>query len=540
MKKTLLFLVGCVAVTASVRGETPSPPNLVIVLADDLGYGDVSCNNPERGKIRTPNIDRLAAEGMRFTDAHASSGVCSPSRYTLLTGRYHWRTRLQMGIVRPWEEPLIAPDRLTLGKLAQQHGYRTACIGKWHLGWDWPIAEDNRQYFPTNQPAPEDSKAPTAEPVASDAARAAWRWTFRQPIDGGPTTRGFDEYFGTDIPNWPPFCFIENDRTVGIPSELLPTRLLKDNMASIPGPALSDWRLEEILPTLSDRAVEFIERQAKAKRPFLLYMPLTSPHTPLAVNHQWQGKSGLENRAADFIMETDAVVGHILGALDKNGVAGNTLVVFTSDNGFAPYVGAKELEAKGHFSSGPFRGYKGDAWEGGHRVPFIARWPKTIPPGRVSDELVHQADLMATAAEILGVELPPNAGEDSFSLLPLLRGGDAPIRQYAVSQGSAGLLAIRRGTWKLIVGPDGGGNWSDLSAQPAATTAGQLYQLADDPGEQKNLFAEEPEVVAELLAALKQQVANGRSTAGAEQANDVPVKWRRFLKAPAAIQRAGN
>jgi arylsulfatase A-like enzyme len=538
--KSFLFLSCLLPIAADAFGQASATPNIVILLADDLGYGDVAGNNTDRGKIPTPNIDRLATEGMRFTDAHSSSGVCSPSRYTLLTGRYHWRTRLQQGIVRPWEEPLIAPDRLTIAKLAQQHGYRTACIGKWHLGWDWPIAEDDRQYFPTNQPAPANSKSPTAEPVASDAARAAWRATFSHAIGGGPTTRGFDEYFGTDIPNWPPFCFIENDRTVGIPSELLPAALLKNNMASIPGPALPDWSLEQILPTLGDRAVDFIERQAKTKRPFLLYVPLTSPHTPLAVNAEWQGKSGLENRAADFIMETDAVVGRILESLSDNGVAENTLVVFTSDNGFAPYAGAKQLEAKGHFSSGPFRGYKGDAWEGGHRVPFIARWPGTIPPGRVNDQLVHQADLMATAAEILGVDLPARVGEDSFSLLPLFRGGNAPIREFAVSQGSMGVLSIRRGAWKLILGPGGGGNWSDLSAQPAATTAGQLYQLADDPGEQKNLYAEEPEIVAELIAALKDQIANGRSTPGAKQANDVRVKWRRFLKASPAAEKVGS
>ena len=336
-------------------------PNIVVILADDLGYGDVRCYNPDRGKIPTPNIDRLAAQGMRFTDAHSSSGVCSPSRYTLLTGRYHWRSRLQAGIVGVFGEPLIAPDRLTIAGLAKQHGYRTACIGKWHLGWDWPIPKEQRQLFQIG-------KGQDDEASPSEAHLAAWREVFSQPISGGPTTRGFDEYFGTDVPNWPPYCFIENNRTVGVPSVFLPRAVLQNHLASLPGPALKDWKLEPILPALGDHACEFITRQAQARQPFLLYLPLTTPHTPLAVNEPWRGKSGLDSAVADLIMETDATVGRVLNALETSGVAGDTLVLFTSDNGFAPYVGAAQLEARGHYPSGPLRGYKGDAWEGGHRV----------------------------------------------------------------------------------------------------------------------------------------------------------------------------
>ena len=228
-------------------------PNIVVIYADDLGYGDVSCYNPERGKIPTPHIDRFATEGMRFTDAHSSSGVCTPSRYTLLTGRYHWRTRLQRGIVGIWEEPLIAPDRLTLAGLLKTNGYSTACIGKWHLGWDWPIGPEQKKYF-SGKP----------RQITTDEHRAAWRAVFSKPIAGGPTTRGFDEYFGTDVPNWPPFCFIENDRTVGIPSEFLPSRMFGGNQASVWGPALKDWKLEPILPALGDRASQFIKRAAKS------------------------------------------------------------------------------------------------------------------------------------------------------------------------------------------------------------------------------------------------------------------------------------
>ena len=280
-------------------------------------------------------------------------------------------------------------------------------------------------------------------PLVTDAQRATWRDVFSQPIGGGPTTRGFDVYFGTDVPNWPPYCFIEGDHTVGIPSELLPAEALTTNLASLPGPALRDWKLENILPTLGDRACAFIADAAQHRSPFLLYMPLTSPHTPLAVNERWKGQSGLESAVADLVLETDAVVGRVLDTLEQTGVAGDTLVIFTSDNGFAPYTGAAELEARGHFPSGPLRGYKADAWEGGHRVPFLVSWPGIVKAGGVNGQLIHHADLLATLADILGAELSANAGEDSVSLLPLLRGEDTPVRKHAISQGSDGLLALR-------------------------------------------------------------------------------------------------
>jgi arylsulfatase A len=491
-------------------------PNIVVILADDLGYGDVRCYNLERGKIPTPNVDRLAAQGMRFTDGHSSSGVCSPSRYTLLTGRYHWRTRLQSGIVGVFGEPLIAPDRLTIAGLARQQGYRTACIGKWHLGWDWPIEPAQRQFLQGVRKKGPDDEAP----VAPAERLAAWQDIFSKPIAGGPTTRGFDEYFGTDVPNWPPYCFIDNNRTVGIPSELLPSRLLGGNphMASLPGPALKDWKLEAILPALGDRVCASIERFAKKKEPFLIYMPLTAPHEPLAVNEPWKGKSGL-NVYADFVMETDAVVGRVLAALESSGVADNTFVIFTSDNGKAPYTGAAELEKLGHYPSGPLRGYKTSVYEGGHREPFIVRWPGVVKPGSMCGQLVHQADILATLADIVDAKLPDNAGEDSISFLPLLKGGDQPIRQHAVSCGANGVPGLRQGNWKLI-----------LAADAQAKTNVQLYNLADDIGETRNQAAEQPARVAAMKALLERLITDGRSTPGTPQKNDGPV--RRFPEQP--------
>ena len=495
-------------------------PNILVILADDLGYGDVQCYNPQRGKIPTPHMDRLAAQGMRFTDGHSSSGVCSPSRYALLTGRYHWRTRLQFGIVGVFGAPLIAPDRLTIAGLAKQQGYATACIGKWHLGRDWPIPQDQRPLFQI-------VKGKDDEGSVTDAQRDAWRAVFSQPIPGGPTARGFDEYFGTDVPNWPPYCFIENDRTVGIPSELLPARLLKDHQASLPGPALKGWDLERILPTLGDRAADFIARQAKAQQPFLLYLPLTAPHEPLAVTDEWKGKSGLLPYA-DFVMETDAVIGRVLAALENSGAAANTLVLFTSDNGKAAYTGAAELEQKGHFSSGPLRGYKTSVYEGGHREPFIVRWPGVVQPGTVCRQLVHQTDVLATLAELWGAKLPDNAGEDSFSFMSLLKGADKPVRENAVSCAAAGTPGLRQGPWKLI-----------FAADPAAKTKVQLYNLDDDLGETKNLAAQKPELVGEMSALMDKLVTSGRSTPGAVQTNDVNV-LRYPRAAPAAQKRQGK
>ena len=494
---------------AQARDQDRSRPNIVVIYADDLGYGDVQCYNADRGKIPTPNIDALASQGMRFTDAHSSSAVCSPSRYTLLTGRYHWRTRLQSGIVGLWGGPLIAADRMTIGTLAKQHGYTTATIGKWHLGWDWRIEPADKKLL---------ARPKKKDVQATDEHRAAWQRTFSQPIAGGPTTRGFDEYFGTDVPNWPPFCFIENDKTIGIPSEFLPARLFQNHQASVQGPALADWTLEPILPALGERVAEFIKREANALEPFLIYVPLTSPHTPLSVNEQWKGKSGL-GMYADFVMETDAVVGVVLEALEKNNAATNTLVVFTSDNGCAPYIGVKELEKKGHYPSGPLRGYKSDAWEGGHRVPFIVRWPGEVEAGTESGKLVHQADLLATFADVFGTELKDNVGEDSFSLLPLMRGGNAPIRGNSVSCSMRGLPSLREGSWKLILGA-GSGGWTKGGEKETL----QLYDLATDLAETNNLAAAHPERVASMRKLMEKIVSEGRSSPGKPQKNDVNVR----------------
>lgn len=503
-----LIILNCL-LWPSIKPLTAATPNILIIYADDLGYGDVQCYNPDRGLIPTPNIDRLAREGMRFTDAHSSSGVCSPSRYTLLTGRYHWRTSLQSGIVGLWGKPLITPDRLTMAGLAKKSGYNTACIGKWHLGWDWPIPKDALQAMRANHPK---------DAQANDEQRSLWASIFSKPIEGGPITRGFDRYFGTDVPNWPPYCFIDQDRTVGIPSEFLGAPQLARNQASKQGPALKNWRLEPILPALAEQASAFIKKEASTPEPFLLYVPLTSPHTPLSVNDEWKGQSGL-NLYADMVMETDAVVGRILKALEDSGQVEQTLVLFTSDNGCAPYIDVDQLESKGHFPSGPLRGYKSDAWEGGHRVPFIVRWPNVVQPGSANHHLIHQADWVATLSDILQQPLAADQGEDSFSLVPLLKGGHAPVREHAVSCSIRGIPSIRKGDWKLVL-DKGSGGWTKGETE----TTVQLYNLSKDIAESNNLAATQPDKVEELGNLLEHLIEKGRSNPGPEQSNDVNVK----------------
>ena len=455
-------------------------PNIVYILADDMGYGDFGCYNKE-AKIPTPNVDRLATEGMRFTDAHSGSAVCSPTRYGILTGRYAWRTWLTRGVLAPYAKPMIDRQRLTVPAFLKQNGYHTACIGKWHLGWQWP--------------------------------KEGGAYVFDRPIAEGPTTRGFDYYFGTDVPNYPPYCFIENDRTVGIPS----ARKAKQDLSGRSGPMLPGWKQEDILPKLVEKAVGYIGERAAKGEPFFLYFPLTSPHEPIVPSPQFRGKSGISD-LADFMMETDWAVGEVLRALDQHGLGQKTLVIFTPDNGHATYTGLPGLQKHGHEPSGPLRGYKFDIWEGGHREPFIVRWPGRVKPATVCDETICHTNLMATCAAILGQELPADAGVDSFSILPLLLGEKhaQPTHEAVVHHSGAGGFAIRRGPWKLIAGQD---PFQPIGAGKPAPD--QLYNLAKDLHETKNVAAAHPQIVAELNALLRKYVEQGRSTPGAPRKNDL-------------------
>lgn len=491
-----LILLASLLSCAGIRAEEPSAPkpNIVFILCDDLGYGDVRCLNPQRGKIATPHIDRLAEQGMAFTDAHSSSAVCTPTRYGILTGRYNWRTRLQKHVLGGFDKPLIAAERLTVPAMLKQNGYHSACIGKWHLGLTLAGQEP--------------------------------KFDLSQPVKDGPLTRGFDYFFGISASlDMPPFAYIENDRFTQEPT------VTKAWGRS--GPAAPDFEARDVLPELTRKAVEYIGRRSAAKQPFFLYLPLTSPHTPVVPAQEWQGKSSLGGYG-DFVMQTDWALGEVLAALDKNGIAANTLVIFTSDNGCAPYIGVDKLEKQGHYPSANLRGYKADLWDGGHRVPFIARWPGKVKPATRSAQPVCLTDLMATSAEIVGAKLPDNAGEDSVSILPaLLDPAAKPVREAIVHHSINGAFAIRQGQWKLLLCA-GSGGWAK-GGNSGETT--QLYDMAQDPGEQSNQAEAQPEIVRRLTALLEKYVADGRSTPGTAQQNDAPILIRQDGGKPKAVKK---
>ncbi len=464
-----------------------SRPNIVYILADDMGYGDMCANNPE-SRIPTPHLDRLAVQGMRFTDAHAPSSVCTPSRYAILTGRYCWRTRLKSGVLWPWDPALIEPDRYTVPKLLRDHGYETACIGKWHLGWDWQTLDG----------------APASQGIGygvyNNAVRLALSRNvdFSKPMRGGPVDCGFDTYFGEDVPNFPPYTWFEQDRLLTPPDGDKP-----DEMFGCPGPMAPGWSLEAVMPEITRRSVAFIEQPHD--RPFFLYFALTAPHTPIVPTKEFRGRSGAGDYG-DYVCEVDWTVGQVMDALDRTGLADNTLLIFTSDNG--PENSAYErIREHGHCSMDGLRGLKRDTWEGGHRIPCLARWPGVTPPASTCNQLVSLGDLMATCADLLGAELPHGAGEDSVSILPLLRGDDEPVRAYAVHHSCAGRFAVRRGDWVFIDAPSGDDNrepdWfkAERGYLPH-DFPGELFNLQDDLVERHNRYADQPDIVAELAALL--------------------------------------
>jgi len=465
--------------------------NFVIILADDMGYGDLSCLNDE-SKIHTQCMDRLAGEGMTFTDAHATSAVCTPSRYGLLTGRYAWRGSLQRSVLWVLDPPLLEEGRLTMADMLRQDGYSTACIGKWHLGMQWPgLDPDSIRHEPTG---------------TERRKRAGYEIDYSRPIEDGPCDHGFDEYFGVDVPNFPPYCFIENDRTVGIPD--IPK--IPDEMYGAPGPMVEGWDLESIMPELTRRGVDYIHRQAKADNPFFLYFSMTGPHTPIVPTPEFQGSSEA-GIYGDYVTQLDDTVGRIDRALQETGLSENTLFIVTSDNGSPGRNGSLEApgtvpELFGHNPSWILRGMKADSWDGGHRSPFIAKWPSVIEAGSTCDRLICLSDLFETFATVAGCTTPEDVAEDSLDLSPYLRGDfDKNIREEVVHHSFKGDFGLRKGDWKLICSTGSGG----FSADPKIGSydpPGQLYNMRDDIREKKNLYFEEPDTVRELttrLAALR-------------------------------------
>lgn len=492
------------------RTRTKTFPNIVYIIADDMGYGDVSCLNPEC-KIATPHMGKLASEGMIFTDAHSGSAVCTPTRYGILTGRYSWRSRLQSGVLWGYSKALIPESRMTVASLLKQHGYATACVGKWHLGWNW--ATTDGYVF-------SDRSDETGESV-----------DYSQAIAQGPIDLGFDYFFGIPASlDMIPYVYVENDRVVDAPTDTIQGREGYEFFRE--GPVAPGFRHEEVLPKCTQKAVAFIDNHAKSKSgaPFFLYFPLSAPHTPILPTENFQEKSGI-GPYGDFVMQCDWTVGQIMQALDRHSMTENTLFIVTSDNGCSPMADFEDLAQKGHYPSYHFRGHKADIFEGGHRIPFIVRWPGNIKQGNTCDDTVCLTDLMATVAAILDFDLPDSAGEDSVSILPdLLSKATVPVREATVHHSVNGSFSIRQGKWKLEFCP-GSGGWS-YPTPDEATELGlpriQLYDLSRDVGEQNNVMDKHPDVIEHLTDLMAKYVNDGRSTPGIAQKNDRPVSFLFF------------
>ncbi len=455
--------------------EHPSSPNIVFIMCDDLGYGDVHCLNTQYGKIQTPHIDALAAEGMTFTDAHSGSAVCTPTRYGLLTGRHCWRTKLQHGVVQGFAPCLIADGRPTVASYLHRRGYQTAIIGKWHLNYQYQDGRTGSFLKRQKNALP---------PIGAT-------------IPDGPLAHGFDYFHGfhhsRDMD-----AVVENAEVIA-----------HDDAVTM-------------LPRLADRSVHYIETAATADQPFFLYVPLSSPHTPIVPSDDWKGKSGISDYA-DFVMQTDDVVGQILDAVDSNNLADQTIVIFTSDNGCSKAADIDELAKEGHRVSGPYRGSKADLWEGGHRVPFFVRWPGEIPDGSTCNETICLTDLFATLADLLIDDIPDGSAEDSVSFLPAFY--DQPLaaeRTGLIHSSISGHFGYRLNHWKLLLAR-GSGGWTapnESAAKQQKRAAYQLYNLEIDPSESRNIGSEEHEIAHHLYTLLRADIERGRSTTGPDSSND--------------------
>lgn len=495
----LLCVLTCsLTATYTHAQDAKRPPNIIVILCDDLGQGDPGCYNPN-SKIPTPHIDRLAKEGMRFTDAHTPSSVCTPTRYATLTGRYCWRSSLKKGVLwNGWANALIEEGRPTIASMLKPNGYHSAAIGKWHLGWNWKSKNDkqiNAKYHP------------------DDAV------DYTSKVDRGPGSLGFDHsYLIPASLDMAPYLYLIDDKAQAAPTaHTKGSKHRRQNGGGFwrAGPMQPDFDFYGVLPTTTKAAVDYIDKRAVANqtgstKPFFLYLPLASPHTPWVPNEAFQGKTNV-GWYGDFVVETDWAVGQVLAALDRHGLTDNTLVVFTSDNGAHWPDG--DTNKWGHDANNGLRGQKADIHEGGHRVPFIVRWPGTAKPGSVSDQTVCLTDLYATFAQIVSHDLKGNEAEDSFSLHSILDGSATkPVREAVVHHSLGGTFAIRKGDWKLVVGLGSGGFTKiNTKADKAAGLNGQLYNLKDDPAEKNNLWNEHPQIVKELTAMLEAYKASGRS-----------------------------
>ena len=502
--KIVIFCFFLFAYLKSNAQELESRPNIIFILADDLGMGDISCFNKD-GKIITPNIDNISKNGILFTDAHSSAAVCTPTRYGILTGRYNWRSRLKEGVLVQFDKPLIEKERTNMASMLKTKGYQTAAIGKWHLGWNWSTTNGKPPIYDKNET----------------------NIDYTMKVSGGPTSIGFDYFFGMDAPNYPPYTYIENDKIKGTPTVFYPSQPYADCR---PGTGVAGWNLEHIMPDLQQASVNYISKASKNGKPFFLYLPITAPHTPIAPEKSFIGSSGL-NVYADFVKQVDDFVGAIQQSLKEQHLTENTILVFASDNGCSPQADFKFLKNLGHDPNNGYRGHKADIFEGGHRIPLLVQWPQKIKQARTVAQTVSLNDFMATFASIVDYNLKDNEAEDSYNLLPVLLNPkyNRTIREATVHHSINGSFAIRKGDWKLIFAA-GSGGWSFPT--PGKAEQGlpsiQLYNLKKDPTEKENCYNQYPLIVQELTALIKKYVAEGRSTPGKPQKNDGEYPWKQL------------
>ncbi len=497
---SLLVLTGwsrCKQKTPANRA-TDTPPNIVYLLVDDMGYGDVSVNNPE-SKIQTPHIDSLAMSGMRFTDAHAPSSVCTPSRYGLLTGRYCWRSRLPQGVLRGYGRALIDKGQLTIASYLKKHNYTTAVIGKWHLGLNWALKEGHEAALRLD--TGNSDHAGIVQQVNPDYI------DFSRPVADGPNEHGFDyAYILPASLDMPPYCYVQND-TLTAPltdttkgQNLYPKGSPRYAIGAFwrPGLMAQGFDFKKVVPHFTNHAVAYIKQHANQKQPFFLYFALPAPHTPWLPTDEFTGKSKA-GEYGDYVVRTDAMVGRVLKAIKASGLSSNTIIFFASDNG--PYWRPRFIEKYHHHAAYVFRGMKADVWEGGHRIPFIVKWEDKIKPGSVSNVTTTLTNLIATCADLLSGQDHVKAATDSYSILPVLFGqkDSAKIPQVIVNESSQGLFAVRDGDWKLIEGLGSGGFSAPVRGEPQpGGPKGQLYNLNNDISEKKNLYLLYPEKVKQM------------------------------------------
>lgn len=515
-------------------------PNILIVLADDLGQGDVSTYNPDSAWT-TRHLDALADAGMRFDDSHATSSLCTPSRYSLMTGRYNWRSRLKSSVLPGDSMTLIEHDRLTMAAFVKEAGYRTAVVGKWHLGLDWQLRDDGVSPADFGDDAATCTSPPDRYGRGENFNPADWPEVegididYTKPVIFGPREHGFDYSFITAASlDQPPFVYIENGRALDIPTEIggdqweLDRRTDAHQALTQKGPMAPGYDITRVAQDFQDKTLEVLDDVLAGDDPWMLYVPSHLVHGPIIPNEPWQGRSGA-GPYGDFVLQFDDYVGQLVDRIDAAGKGTDTIIIVTSDNGASGVAGFDALRTHGHDPSNGWRGKKSDIWEGGHREPTIVRWSGRIAAGSVCERMVSHSDVFATVAEVLGMVLPDDAAEDSVSSLPQWLGEDAEGRTDLISHSGGGGFAIRRGQWKLQFTTNGDGMDATAdAAQGGAPTAYRpafLYDLSTDPGERNDLFHERPDVVRELRELLAERIRAGRSTPGPQQSQHMPATW---------------